>query len=316
MNDAAPATTSGNGSSAPQAPVVVPPKADIATGPQAPTKPRAPDGKFAKAEAAEPAAPAKLRIKDLELDEESAHAEIMRGRANGRVLTEAQKRLQRAEQLEQGHAKRLDSYKSDLSQLFKDAGLSPEDAKRIASEYLYKNHIEPGTLTPEQTALREAQAKLQSYEAKEKEAAEARTKTEQETTYTEQAKEIEQVILGALKSGDVPSSRYAVARMASKMEAYERRGAQLSPEQVAGLVREDYGQEFGQMFGEASVDDIRALVGDKAFRPFVRKVLAWGLAQGPKDPTKTTARAAHSPPSADARKRITPQQFQDLMKGK
>lgn len=313
---AAPAPTS-NGASAQQPQGALPPKTDTATGPQTPASGpvRGPDGKFTSAKPPEAPQPKpKIKIKEQEFDEESAWAEIQRGRSASKLLTEAQKRAAAADAREKAEADRRAKYKEDLGALFEELGLTAEQEKALLAKRLYGAHIEPQTLSEEQRQLREAQKKLADYEAKEKATREKADEDARRHAIAEEAKGIEAEIRQAAEAGKIPSSALGIRRIAEKMGLFESRGQRISAEQAALLVREDLGKELGEFSSETTLEQRRELWGDAAFKAEEKKWAAHFFAQVRQAPDARPQSSRPSPPKADAAKRMTPQEFLQHMR--
>lgn len=257
----------------------------------------------------EPPKPAKLKIKDIELEEEAAYREIQRGRQSTKLMTEAQRRLEAADAKEKAQAERGQRYKSDLSEFFKDQGFSAEDAKRLASEYLYKNVIEPSEMSPEARRIRELEAQLKEKaerEETEKKSAEA---AEQERVTKEQAAAIERELIDAMEGGVLPKDKSFIGLVSGEMAKFAERGVDISVAQGVKLAEEKLGRLGGKVLASADVEQLAAWLGKENFQQVALKFLSWsrtklaGAQAQPQRPQATTQ------PTSAARKKLTPQEW-------
>lgn len=321
MADVAPASTNGS-SGAPQAPVVAPVKPD-ATGPQTPAKGavRGPDGKFAKPEAPAPEAPPekrKVRIRDVELDEDAAWAELQRGRQAGRLLTEAQKRATAAEAREKAYADRRTRAREDLGAILEDLELTPEQERELLSRRLYAKHIEPSQLTEEQRALREANEKLARYEA-EKKTTEEKSAADAQKRAADHAKEsLATELHEAAKAGRIPGAEpgkpggaLAIRRIAEKMLAGETAGHTIPLAVAVAAVRDDLARDTLHFVSSAPLAERKELWGEEAFRSEEKLWREHFLAKlkspaAPVQPARAVPGISNGSP-----KRLTPQEFKE-----
>jgi colicin import membrane protein len=306
---AAPAPTNGSTAVTTQ-PAAPAPTKDVATGPQTTEGPvRGPDGKFVPRDG-QPAVDEDPEIDfgDMKLRRSQAKAELARARHASRLLTEAEKRARAADDAEKRHAERRAKAKEDISVLFEDLGLTPEQERALLSKHLYSKHIEPTQLTEEQRELRAAQAKLSQYEAEKQAAAEKARKEEAARLHNEEAAALEQEILEAAKAGRIPSARAAVRRIAAKLEQFESRGLSLPLEQVAAVVREEVGRETGEWVQAASIEERRELWGEPTFKAEEKKWRDYFLAKL-KTPPMSASRPAPQEETGAERQKLTPQEF-------
>jgi hypothetical protein len=302
---AAPAPTNGSAAATTQ-PAAPAPSRDVATGPQTP--PRGADGKFAPRDEQAPIdEDPEIDFGDMKLRRSQAKAELARARHASRLLTEAEKRAKAADESEKRYAERRTRAKEDISVLFEDLGLTPEQERALLSKHLYSKHIEPTQLTEEQRELRAAQAKLSRYEAEKKAAGEKAQKEEAARLHNEEAAALEQEILEAAKAGRIPSARAAVRRIAAKLEQFESRGLSLPLEQVAAVVREEVGRETGEWVQAASIEERRELWGEPTFKAEEKKWRDYFLAKL-KTPPPPPSRHVPQEPSGE-RQKLTPQEF-------
>lgn len=267
-----------------------------------------------KAETPTPQAKPKLKIRELELDEEAAYREIQRGRQTSKLLTEAQKRAQLAEQKEQAIAAKQAKYKADLSALFEDLGVDDNSAAQLAADYIYKKQILPQEMTPEQRRVAELEAQLDNFKTEKQKQEEAQREAERQYIVEQESQRLQQELVEAAKAGKIPSTQYGMRKIAAKMLELESRGLSVPLEQVAQVVREESGQEFGQIAASAEIQDLRDWLGDANFKAMSKRILDYflGQMQSPKAATQK-----HKPQHVDdGGKRLTPEEFLRKMEGR
>ena len=288
-NGAAPAPARANG---PQNPVP-------ASGPV-----RGPDGKFTSANPKPPEATddPEIDLGDVKLKRSQLKSELGRVRALQKQLPEWQKKLAEADAIRNSEEQRKARYKSDLSAVFEDAGLAPEDAKRLASEYLLRHHIEPEQMSPEQKRLRELEGELQKRDAAEKAKQAEAEKAETQRLATEAKREVMREVASLIESGKLPKSPIAVKRVVERMMEYQQRDIQLPAEEALRLVRDEVASDTASLLMDAEPEALREMWGDERFRPIVKKFIAYGLAQAKSLNAGAQARPNVTPISAAQQK--------------
>lgn len=277
---------------------------------------RAGEGKSTPTKASEagettPATPARIKIKDLEFDENDAYREISRARYAPKMLAEAEKKERAAMERDSRFESLKGSAKKDLGAIFKELGMSPEEAADLTSKYLYSNHIEPQQLTGEQREIRALKERISQAEVKEREMSEKQLKQDSDRVTAEQIVQIEAEILDAARAGQIPANKATIRRIAGVMERYEVRGRRLSIEQAADIARIEVGQETGEFIASASVDELRHLWGDKEFKVSAKKFLDWAMVQLRGQSAAPRPAAAPDKPANGERKFFTPQEFSE-----
>jgi hypothetical protein len=311
-------------SAAPAAPVAANTSAQNAT----PGKPAAPSpqsrddaGRYAKGEAPAPKTPdedPEFDLGDRKMKRSALMSELGRARNASKILTEAQQRAAKAEALEKAHQERTSNLKGGgpkaLVKHLSELGYSTDEIREQLSGVLYSEFIEPEQLTAEQRRIRDLEARLSEREAAEKSAAEKQRLADEEKSTAEAAASLEAEFSEAIKSGGLPPTKAAVRAVAAELARFEDRGISLSLDEAVRRVRERVGQDTGEYVASASLDELRALWGDKATSALLNKVLAWANAQV-RSPTGPAARPQPRPVAQTGeRKRLTPQQFDDLMR--
>lgn len=272
--------------------------------------------KDATAQQAQPNAPVKqkLKIRDLELDEEAAYREIQRGRQTSKLLTEAQKRAQMAEQKEAAIAAKQAKYKEDLSALFEDLGVDDNYAAQLAADYIYKKQILPQEMTPEQRRVAELEAQLDNFKTEKQKQEEAQREAERQYVIQQESQRLQQELVEAAKAGKIPSTQYGMRKIAAKMLELESRGLSVPLEQVAQVVREESGQEFGEIAANAEIQDLRDWLGEANFKTMSKRILDYFLGQ--MQSPKVTVQKSKVQSAPDDGKKLTPEEFLRKMEGR
>lgn len=260
-----------------------------------------------------PAPKQKLKIRDLELDEEAAYREIQRGRHTSKLLTEAQKRAQAAEAKEKAIAEKQGKYKQDLSALFEDLGLDDDAAATLAADYIYRKQILPQEMSPEQRRVAELEAQLAALNEEKQTAAETQAQQQREALVQQESQRLQAELVEAAKAGKIPSTQYGMRKIAAKMLELESRGLSVPLEQVAAVVREESGKEFGEIASSAEISDLREWLGDSNFKAMSKRILDYFLGQM-QQPKVQAQRQAITQPKAEPK--MTPEQFMKRLEGK
>lgn len=140
--------------------------------------------------------------------------------------------------------------------------MGEEKFQKIAEEFLAKK-IQDQMLSPEERRQIEMQKRLEEYEAKEKSEKERIEAEETEKMQLHYAQEFEKTIVDGLKESNLPKNTFTVKRMAELMKKNLQHGLELSPSQLATMVKEDYQKELVSLIGGSEADQILALFGDE-----------------------------------------------------
>jgi len=304
--------TNSNPTSATPAPSAATNSATAPAAPKTTTATAAPSPAADATAQAAAAEKAKLKIKDLEMDEESAYREIQRGRQTAKLLTEAQKRAQAAEQKEAALAAKKGKYKEDLGSFFEDLGVDENTAAQLAADYIYKNQILPQEMSPEQRRVAELEAKLAEYETEKTTLEQMRTESERAAVVQAESQRLQAELVEAAKAGKIPATQYGMRKIASKMLELESRGLSVPLEQIAAVVREESGREFGEVAASAEIADLREWLGEGNFKAMSKRILDYFLGQMQSSkPTPAT-----KPVVSDNVRKMTPQEFLKKMEGR
>jgi len=297
----------------------------VQKGPEAsPSTGRDGQGRFVGEKAqppAEPVKPSKLKIKDIELDEESAFREIQRGRQATKLLSEAQRRAEAADAKERAQTERASKYKNDLGEFFKDQGYSADDAKKLASEWLYKNVVEPEELTKEERRIRDLESRLKEKEDFELETKSKAEQAEIERVGKEQADAMQAELIQAMDAGVLPKDKAVIGYVSQEILKFAERGVDISIEQGVRLTEEKLGRLGGGVLASLAasndphaIEKIASWMGKESFTKLAVTMLKWAASKrrGASQPPQRQAAPVASAP----RKRMTPQEFNELQRQK
>lgn len=198
----------------------------------------------------------KVKIDGAEL--EVPYEELVSGyqtrKASDKAFREGAEIRKQAEQLVQ-------LLKSDPISVLADPRLGL-DVRKIAEEYLAAQ-IGDELMDPKERELRD----LKKWrEAREKEDNEKLTRAQQEENdrlTQEHIGSYSNGIIEALESSQLPKNATCVKRMAYYMHEGLKRGLELSPKDVVGLVREDFENDFRSLYGSADGEVLLGLLGEE-----------------------------------------------------
>lgn len=133
---------------------------------------------------------------------------------------------------------------------------------QAVKQWLYENEVEPATLTEEQRALREKDAKISKFEADEKERKriedEAKFNSERERFFNEYRKKIWDGIV----SQKLPQTELMVARITRKVQLMRKAGMEADFDKAAKLVRSELIAEYNDYLGKSTESDILNILPD------------------------------------------------------
>lgn len=201
----------------------------------------------------------KLKLKmdgqDLELPEEEVIKLAQQAGVSNKRFQEAAAIKKQAEQV-------VEFLKANPAEALKHLGI---DVRKFSEDTLMEM-IKREQESPEQKQIREQQDKLRAYAQKEKELEEARIQREQEEARTkaeqEQSaktqkliQEYDELFTKALASSDLPKNAFTVKRMAELQRINVRKGMELSADQLAKIVKEDYENEHKERISAYKTQD-------------------------------------------------------------
>lgn len=212
---------------------------------------------------------------------EELRANYLKGKSAAQLMSKAEQRAREAdEKLKRAEAtpQRFRD-RAERAKILKEWGL---DERQLAEELLLP-YVQAETLNEDQRRALEYQRRNEELErqAKEREDKEKADKEEEETRAHQER--LGKAFVAALDKVGLPkeSAPWAIKRMAALAEKAEDLGLELAPEEIAGLVREDFLNEHRSITATLSGAQIEALYGED----FIKKVMRYAvekLRKGPK----------------------------------
>lgn len=239
----------------------------------------------------------KLKIDGAE--EEVDEPELIRRAQIGQA---GYKRMQEAASKQKELEAKFKEFEADPIKFFSKSG---KDFREVAEQFLI-GELEKEQMSPEQRRLRELEARVKEQEEKERQIKEDMEK--QELTRQEQrfAEEYDRGVAKALESTGLPRDPYTVKRMANYMLEALENDIDLSPDEAALMVQEDYQKELKSFLN--SLDDPTSFLGEELMGRFRKSDLA-----------KVKAQPQHTPKNSDERpqpkqqKRLTMEEFKQAV---
>ena len=268
-----------------------------------------------------PAPPPKsLKIKGVEfVSEDAAFAEIERGRKSNQLLTEAHKRLSEAQKRDKEWESLRSEVKTkkDARKVIENLGLSKDEAIEIFGRYIYDEEVLPREMSPEQRRIRELESEKARFEEER-----AREKQQrEEAQLAERTKKAEANLRAeltkVLEGKKVPATRLALRRLANYLASYANAGAEIPVERAADLVMDDYKNEFTELLGEATPEQMIDFLGKDAFLAFAKKISDWAVrssAQRQPNFHETSRKSVSAVKSGSQNAKMTPQEFEKYMR--
>lgn len=150
--------------------------------------------------------------------------------------------------------------------------VGPQKAREIYEKRLME-FIKRDAETPEAKKARELEEKVRDYERREREGAELRKRQEiqaleakrnqeREAKTREYAQQFDKLFTEALTKENLPKTAYTVSRMAALQRVNLKKGFELSADQLAKIVRQDYDSEMNHFMGGMDGEQLLNFLGD------------------------------------------------------
>lgn len=219
----------------------------------------------------------KMKIKFDGQESEMTEAEVIALAQQGKS---SQKRFQEAAQTKK-EAQELTTYlKENPREALKKLGI---DVRQFSEEYLMEMITEQ-SMSPEQKSQREMESKLRAYEKADKDAKDKKDKEEHAALDAKYTQEFEQTFITALSESGLPKTAFTLRRMADLQMMSYKKGLELSPSQIAKIVREDYVNEQKALFGSVDGAQLMEMLG----QDIVKKLSKHQVAEHKKKITYST----------------------------
>lgn len=215
--------------------------------------PKAPDARAGGA----PPTPAEIRKHKLQID--GAEVELPESEVIARAQREtgSAKRFQEAALIRKQAEDLIRFAKENPKEFFAKTGMN---AREWAEKYLMEE-LQREQMTPEQRKAADNEAKLKQYED-EKKTNETKSRQEQiEKLKAEHLKNYDLMFVDALKKTGLPKTAYTIKRMAELQLTNVKLKLDLTADQLAKVVREDYMAEHKALFSAYEGDQLMDFLG-------------------------------------------------------
>lgn len=208
--------------------------------------------------------PAESKTYKLKIDGEEVEATEEQLVRMAQMSAASHKRFQEASSLTKNSKLVLEAAKKDPIGFLNhpQLGLSKAEIRAALETYLGEQIMyEQMTEEQKRTVDNENELKRLKEEKLERDAKEEQAK--KQTAEQHYQASYEKEFLGALQTVDIPKTPESVSRMASYMSKALSKGIDLTATQAAQLVKEDYGNEFNNLFANMEPDKLAGFIGDK-----------------------------------------------------
>src|SRR5574343_659193 len=207
----------------------------------------------------------KLKVNGKEIEEKidlNNEAELVKRLQLAKAADSAfQERAATKKQLEQMNAEMnefLHRLKSNPLEILKhpELGINLEQV----AEMILQSKIEEEMKSPEQIELEKAKKRLQELEDERRELAEAKQKAEMERLEQEASQFIQQEIVSAIDTGELPNTPYIVNKMAQLLSVAYDNGIDIDAKDIVPIVKQAYIKDMKEMLGKLPDDLVEELV--------------------------------------------------------
>lgn len=152
----------------------------------------------------------------------------------------------------------LNRLKSNPLEILKhpELGLNLEQV----AEMILQSKIEEESKSPEQKELEEARKKLKEFEESQKQLQEAKQKAEMERLEQEASQYIQNEIVSAIDTGELPNSPYIVSKMAQLLSVAYDNGIDVDAKDIVPIVKQAYMRDMREMLGKIPDELVEDLV--------------------------------------------------------
>lgn len=193
-------------------------------------------------------------------DDEQVKKHLQMSRASG-------KRMQEASDIRKAALDFIDQLKKNPKKVLSDPNIGV-DIKKFAQDIL-NEEIAELEKSPEQREKEKLQRELQELKQQAKDREEGLKKSEFDRIQIEQERKLEGEISTALDIGGLPKTPQTVARMAEMMMIALQNNIDLSPKDIAPIVKNNTMKDFKEILNSLNDDQVEEFLGDALKR--VRK---------------------------------------------
>lgn len=199
----------------------------------------------------------KLKVdgQEFELPESELIALAQQGKSANKRFQEAASTKREAEQI-------VNFLKSNPKEAFKKLGI---DVRKFSEDTLMEM-ITQDKMTPEQKQAHNNELELKKYRDGEKQAKDLKDSQAREALEKHHHDTYEKVFIQALTESGLPKTAYTVMRMAQLEQVNVSKKLNLTPTQLANVVREDFIAEQKALYGAADGNSLLDLLGPDAVK--------------------------------------------------
>lgn len=220
--------------------------------------------------------PTEIRKMKLQLDGkevELPESEVIAGYQAGKISTQ---RFQEAAKMRQEAEQVLKYAEANPEEFFKRTG---KNARQWAEEFLLKE-LQNEAMSPEQKLMRQYEEENKRFKEEKKNREEIAQKEVASRMEREHMLRYDQMFTDALKKVGIPKTTKTVKRMAELQLINVKNKYELSSDQIAKLVREDYEAENKDITGSMDGDQLLEFLGADAVKKLSKAQIAKLKAKG------------------------------------
>lgn len=219
-----------------------------------------------------PAAPTPAEVRKLKLKLEGQEVELPESEVislaqQGKV---ANKRFQEASQIRKEAEDIVKFAKENPREFFKKTGMN---AREFAENYLMEE-LKREQMTPAEKKAYENEQELKRFKDEKKQEEEQRRQQEMADLREKHMKNYDQLFVEALTKTGLPKTPYTIKRMAELQLINVKNKLDLSADQLAKVVREDYISEQKALFGATEGDSLLELLGPEIVKKLSKAQIA------------------------------------------
>ena len=252
------------------------------------------------------------KVVEVDLSNEAQVQKLLQlGLASGDKFQEAAKLRKEAEDI-------LSTAKTEKSaaKALKKAGFSDAEIREILEKEL-AGYYEEESLSPEEKARREKEAKLAEYERREKEAEEREEMTKREKQIQKGVENLDTELLGAREESSLPRTPILAKWATQYLAAFDAQGITLSAEDAVKMVEAEFPKLItGVLSNTKDVSQLKALLGKDVVKMLLDdSVAAVKKAEQPFAKEKSISRETSSSGSKPKQKESMNTYFERLRRG-
>lgn len=183
---------------------------------------------------------------------------------NASMVHAANERFNEASRLRKEYEEKQTKYAKNPLDAFLDHAktLPPEERRKLLEEYYMREYIEPETLSKEERALREREAKISQWEKEQAERADQEKRQQEEQLTTKEREFLQSQIIEAMESSGLPKTKFFVQRMAFYMRQNLINGWQAPLPLIVKQVQNERQTMMSDLSSDASAEQLISLLGD------------------------------------------------------